>query len=69
MLLAVNMSGVVQKVNFDLGHHGLSSTKTLLSTPKISSAGGVVTLEPFGVFIGHLSKCSGLTPREDRVTP
>jgi hypothetical protein len=55
-LVALNMSGVEQTVNFDLSHKGFSFTKTLLVTPKNSSKGDVVTLELFGVFIGQMSK-------------
>src|SRR5438552_5569723 len=45
VLVALNMSGSPQKVNFELSHHGFSSVKNLLSTPKSSAKGDVVTLE------------------------
>jgi alpha-glucosidase len=56
VLVALNMSGSTQKVNFELSHHGFSSSKALVSTPKSSATGDAVTLEPYGVFIGQLSK-------------
>jgi len=56
VLVALNMSGSTQKVDFELSHHGFSSSKALASTPKSSAHGDAVTLEPFGVFIGELSK-------------
>ena len=56
VLVALNMSGSPQKVNFELSHHGFSSVKNLLSTPKSSAKGDVVTLEPYGVFIAQLAK-------------
>jgi alpha-glucosidase len=56
VLVALNMSGSIQKVNFELSHNGFSSSKTLVSTPKSSATGDVVVLEPYGVFIGQLSK-------------
>lgn len=55
VLVALNMSGSEQKVNFELSHHGFTSTKNLVSTPKAGAKGDVVTLPPFGVFIGQLS--------------
>jgi alpha-glucosidase len=56
VLVALNMSGSTQKVNFELSHNGFSSSKALVSTPKSSATGDVVVLEPYGVFIGQLSK-------------
>jgi hypothetical protein len=56
VLVALNMSGSTQKVNFELSRHGFSSSKPLVSTPKSSASGDAVTLEPYGVFIGQLSK-------------
>ena len=56
VLVALNMSGKEQKVNFGMSQHGFSSTKPLAATSKSSVKGDVVTLEPFGVFIGELSK-------------
>ncbi len=56
VLVALNMSGAEQKVSFDLIKGGFTSAKSLLATTKSSAAGNVVTLEPYGVFIGQLVK-------------
>jgi alpha-glucosidase len=56
VLVALNMSGAQQKVNFEMSQHGFSSTQSLAATGKSSVKGDVVTLEPYGVFIGQLSK-------------
>ena len=56
VLVALNMSGSTQKVIFELSHHGFSSAKALVSTPKSSATGDAVALEPYGVFIGELPK-------------
>jgi alpha-glucosidase len=56
VLVALNMSGAPQKVNFEMSQHGFSSTQSLAATGKSSVKGDVVTLEPYGVFIGQLSK-------------
>ena len=56
VLVALNMSGAEQKVSFDLIKGGFTSAKSLLATTKSSAAGNVVTLEPYGVFIGQLTK-------------
>ena len=56
VLVALNMSDTVQKVDFQFSHNGFSSAKALVATPKSSSSGNRVTIEPFGVFIGQLVK-------------
>jgi alpha-glucosidase len=56
VLVALNMSGAEQKVNFGMSQHGFSSTKSLAATGKSSVKGDVVTLDPYGVFIAQLSK-------------
>ena len=56
VLVALNMSSSEQKVNLGISQHGFSSTKPLMTTGKSSVNGDEVTLEPFGVFIGELSK-------------
>jgi alpha-glucosidase len=56
VLVALNMSGAEQRVNFDISQRGFSTAKSLVATGKSSVQGGVVTLEPYGVFIGQLSK-------------
>jgi alpha-glucosidase len=54
VLVALNMSGAQQKVNFELSKNGFSSAKALIATGKSVSNGDIVTLEPYGVFIGQL---------------
>ena len=54
VLVALNMSGAAQKVNFELKKNGFSSAKSPITTGKSSSNGDSVMLDPFGVFIGHL---------------
>jgi alpha-glucosidase len=56
VLVALNMSGAEQKVNFEFSKNGFASAKSLVSTGKSSSKGDVVTLEPYGVFVGQLLK-------------
>jgi len=54
LLVALNMSGTTQNVNFQLKKNGFSSAKSLVVTGNSSSSGDLVTLEPYGVFIGQL---------------
>jgi alpha-glucosidase len=54
VLVALNMSGTTQNVNFQLKKNGFSSAKSLVVTGNSSSSGDLVTLEPYGVFIGQL---------------
>jgi alpha-glucosidase len=56
VLVALNMSGTEQKATFDVGSHGFSSAKALIATGDSAANGNTVTLEPYGVFIGELSK-------------
>jgi alpha-glucosidase len=56
VLVALNMSGAEQKVNFEMGKNGFSSVKPLAVTGTSAATGDVVTLEPYGVFIGQLTK-------------
>jgi glycosidase len=56
VLVALNMSGAEQKVSFDLSKNGFASATPLAVTGKSSASGNVVTIEPYGVFIGRLSK-------------
>jgi alpha-glucosidase len=56
VLVSLNMSGAEQKVSFDLSRNGFSSANGLVMTGKTSVSGNVVTLEPYGVFIGQLTK-------------
>jgi hypothetical protein len=50
------MSGGEQSLNIGMSQHGFSSINSLIATGKSSVKGDVVTLEPYGVFIGQLSK-------------
>jgi alpha-glucosidase len=56
VLVALNMSGTEQKVNFGMSKNGFTSTKALVTSGKSSVKGDVVTLPPYGVFIGQLKK-------------
>jgi alpha-glucosidase len=55
VVVVLNMSGAEQTVSFDW-KNGFTTAKTLIATAKSSAQGDVVTLEPYGVFIGQLSK-------------
>jgi alpha-glucosidase len=56
VLVALNMSGAEQKVSFDLSRNGFASAKSLVTSGESSANGNVVTLAPYGVFIGQLTK-------------
>lgn len=56
VLVTLNMSGSEQKPNLELGKRGFSQVQSLVATEKSSAKGDVVTLEPYGVFIGQISK-------------
>jgi alpha-glucosidase len=58
VLVALNMSASPKKVKFDLGDQGFTSAslKILVSTPKSRAKGSEVSLEPFGVFIGEVTR-------------
>jgi alpha-glucosidase len=56
VLVALNMSGAEQRVSFDLAKAGFSTAKPLAVTGDSAAKGEVVTLEPYGVFIGQLVK-------------
>jgi alpha-glucosidase len=60
-LVVINMSASPQKVNFDLSKQGFGSgvVKTLLTTqPSLKNASSVeqLSLEPFAVYIGEVTK-------------
>src|SRR6266496_662295 len=54
VLVALNMSATEQRVKFELNKSGFSSAQPLVATGKSAATGDVVTLEPYGVFIGQL---------------
>lgn len=56
VLVALNMSGTAQKISFPTKANGFTSAKSLLATGNSAAKGDVVTLDPYGVFIGQLSK-------------
>ena len=56
VVVALNMSSAEQNVNIGMSQLGFSSAKSLVTTGKSSVKEDVVTLEPYGVFIGQLSK-------------
>jgi alpha-glucosidase len=56
VLVVLNMSGTMQKVNIEMSKNGFSSAKSLAATGKSAAKGNVVTLDAYGVFIGQLTK-------------
>jgi len=54
VLIALNMSGTVQKADFQISKNGFSSAKSLVATGNSTAKGDIVTLDPYGVFIGQL---------------
>jgi alpha-glucosidase len=56
VVVALNMTGTPQKVKLELKGKGFTGAKSLVATGKSSAAGSEVSLEPYGVFIGELTK-------------
>jgi alpha-glucosidase len=56
VVVALNMSGAMQKVTLNLKQDGFASASSLLATGQSSAQGNEVSLEPYGVFIGELNK-------------
>jgi alpha-glucosidase len=56
VLVALNMSGTTQKISFATSSNGFSSARSLVATGKSGAKGDIVTLDPYGVFIGQLTK-------------
>ena len=56
VVVALNMSDTPQKISLNLKQNGFSSATSLLATGKSGAQGAEVSLEPYGVFIGELSK-------------
>jgi alpha-glucosidase len=54
VLVALNMSGTAQKINYELKRNGFASAKPLATTGNSSSSGDFVSLGPYAVFIGQL---------------
>jgi alpha-glucosidase len=56
VVVALNMSDAPQKVSLELKGKGFFSAKSLLATGKSAAKGDEVSLEPYGVFIGEVTK-------------
>jgi alpha-glucosidase len=56
VVVALNMSDTPQEVTLDLKSNGFNKTKKLLATGKWGAKGAKISLEPFGVFIGEVTK-------------
>ncbi len=56
VVVALNMSGTPQKVKLELKSKAFNSAKSLLATGEASLKADEVSLEPYGVFIGELTK-------------
>ncbi|MGC2260439.1 MAG: alpha-glucosidase C-terminal domain-containing protein, partial [Candidatus Sulfotelmatobacter sp.] len=56
VVVALNMSGAAQKISLNLKQNGFTSASSLLATSNSSAQGNEVSLEPYGVFIGELTK-------------
>jgi alpha-glucosidase len=56
VLVALNMTNAPQKVSVESKGNGFASVKSVLATGSSANNGDEVSLEPYGVFIGELSK-------------
>jgi len=56
VVVALNMSSTPQRVKLELRSKGFASARQLLASGDASVKGEEVSLEPFGVFIGELTK-------------
>jgi len=56
VVVSLNMSDTPHNINLELKGNGFTSAKNLLATEKSAARGGEVSLEPYGVFIGELTK-------------
>jgi alpha-glucosidase len=56
VVVALNMSGTRQKLKIDLKANGFASMRGLVTTPKTNVQSAEVLLDPYGVFIGELSR-------------
>jgi alpha-glucosidase len=56
VVVALNMSDTPRTVELELKGNGFASVKALLATGKSTAEGNHVSLEPYGVFIGELTK-------------
>jgi alpha-glucosidase len=56
VVVALNMTNAPQKISVGLKGNGFASVKSVLATGSSANTGDEVSLEPYGVFIGELSK-------------
>jgi alpha-glucosidase len=56
VVVALNMSGTAQKVGLELKQNGFTSASSLLASSNSSAQGNEISLAPYGVFIGELTK-------------
>jgi alpha-glucosidase len=56
VVVVLNMSNALQKVKLELKSKGYTSAQSLLATGGSSAKGNEVSLEPYGVFIGELTR-------------
>ena len=56
VVVALNMSGTQQTVSLGLKQNGFAGAKSLVATGKSTAQGDKLSLEPYGVFIGELTK-------------
>lgn len=55
VLVVLNMSGIAQRTRFDFRKYGFASVKSMLASGESLATANLVTVAPFGVFIGQLS--------------
>jgi alpha-glucosidase len=56
VVVALNMTNTPQKIKLQLDRGGFASAKSLVATGKSAATGNEVSLDPYGVFIGELTK-------------
>ena len=56
VVVALNMTNTPEKISIGLKGNNFASVKSLLATGQSTGNGDEVSLEPYGVFIGELSK-------------
>ena len=56
VVVALNMSGTAQKVSLNLKQNGFASASRLLATGESAPPGSEISLAPYGVFIGEVTK-------------
>jgi glycosidase len=56
VVVALNMSSTEQRLKLELKGKGFASATSLLATGESRVQGDILSIEPFGVFIGELTK-------------